>query len=98
MQQTEIGTVFRDYLNEGGKIANVPNSFTIGKYNLDIDSELTSFCGQFQGNAYWYFRGEIKNSQVIHFSLAIDEKPPLCAITDNPKIFTFDKSAIVNND
>lgn len=97
-QQTQVGSIFRDYLNEGGKIANVPNSFTVGKYNLDIDSEMTSFCGQFQGKSYWYFRGDIKNSKVIHFSLEIPDKPPLCAITDNPIIFTFDKSAIVKDD
>lgn len=95
IQQTKIGNIFRDYLNEGGKISNVPNSFTIGKYNLDIGDGVESFCGQFQGKAYWHFRGEMKNSTVIHFSLDVYERPPLCAITDNPIIFTFDESAIV---
>ena len=95
IQQTTVGNIFKDYLNEGGKISNVPNSFTVGKYNLDIGDDVESFCGQFQGKAYWHFRGKIKDSAVINFSLEVDERPPLCAITDNPIIFTFDESAIV---
>lgn len=96
-QETLIGNIFADYLNEGYKIANVPNVFVIGKYNLDIAPEVTSFCGQFQGKLYWYFVGEIKDSQVIHFGLNTNEKPKLCAIKDNPQNFTFNKSAIVRN-
>lgn len=94
IQQMQVGNIFKDYLNEGGKISNVPNSFTIGKYNLSIDPNVTSFCGQFQGKGFWYFRGEIQSSKIINFSLELDERPPLCAITENPIIFTFDQSAI----
>lgn len=97
VQEKLIGNIFADYLNEGYKIANVPNVFVIGKYNLEITPDVTSFCGQFQGKSYWYFHGSIKESKVIEFMLDIPEKPKLCAIKDNPQNFTFNKSAIVLN-
>ena len=66
-------------------------------YSPSEIAHVTSFCGQFQGKLYWYFVGEIKDSQVIHFGLDTNEKPKLCAIKDNPQNFTFNKSAIVRN-
>ena len=63
-QENQVVKIFTDYLNEGGKITNVPNSFVIGKYNLEIP-DITSFCGQFQGKLYWYFLGHIKDSKII---------------------------------
>lgn len=90
----EIGNIFRDYLNEGGKISNAPNLFTIGKYNLDMDSDVTTFCGQFQGNGLGYFQGHIKDNKIIGFGGNDKERPVLCAINEDPIVFEFDKSAI----
>lgn len=89
-----MGSIFRDYLNEGNKIANVPNLFTIGKYNLEMDPDVATFCGQFQGNAWWHFQGHVKDDVVIGFSLEEKERPVLCAIDDDPVVFEFEKSAI----
>jgi len=96
-QEEEVGKILTDYLNEGGKITNVPNSFVIGKYNLEIEPDVTSFCGQFQGRLYWHFIGYIKDSKISNWSLETNERPKLCAIKDNPQIFTFDESAIVKD-
>ncbi|QLH06652.1 hypothetical protein [Nitrosopumilus ureiphilus] len=63
-QEKHVGNMFRDYLNEGGKIANAPNSFIIGKYNMDLDSDITLFCGQFQGKQYWHFTGSINDTKI----------------------------------
>jgi hypothetical protein len=90
----QIGNIFRDYLNEGEKISNVPNLFTIGKYNLDLDPDVTTFCGQFQGNSWWHFQGYIKDGKIIGFSLDEKERPVLCAINEDPIVFEFEKSAI----
>ncbi len=95
-QENQVVKIFTDYLNEGGKITNVPNSFVIGKYNLEIAPDVTSFCGQFQGKSYWHFVGYIKDSKIISWGLETD-KPKLCAISDNPQKFTFNESAIVKD-
>src|SRR3989338_708256 len=94
-QESNVGKIFTDYLNEGGKITNVPNSFVIGKYNFEIP-DITSFCGQFQGKLYWYFLGHIKDSKIISWGLETD-KPKLCAINENTQKFTFNESAIVKD-
>ena len=94
VETMEIGNIFRDYLNEGNKITNVPNLFTIGKYNLEMDPDVITFCGQFQGNAWWHFQGHVKDDVIIGFSLKDKERPALCAINDDPIVFEFEKSAI----
>lgn len=96
IEEKQVGKILADYLNEGGKITNVPNSFVIGKYNLEITPDVTSFCGQFQGKSYWHFVGYIKDSKIISLGLETD-KPKLCAISDNPQKFTFNESAIVKD-
>jgi hypothetical protein len=96
-QEAQVGKIFADFLNEGYKVTNVPNSFVIGKYNLEIDPDITSFCGQFQGKFYWYFIGHINNSKISSWFLETNEKPKLCAISENPQIFTFDESAIAKD-
>lgn len=96
LQERQVGKIFADYLNEGGKITNVPNSFVIGKYNLEIAPDVTSFCGQFQGKSYWHFVGDIKDSKIINWGLEMD-KPKLCAISDNTQKFVFNESAIVKD-
>lgn len=95
-QERQVGKIFTDYLNEGGKITNVPNSFAIGKYNLEIAPDVTSFCGQFQGKSYWHFVGYIKDSKIISWGLEID-KPKLCAISNTTQKFMFNESAIVKD-
>ena len=95
IEEIEMGNIFKDYLNEGGKISNVPNLFTIGKYNLELDPEVTTLCGQFQGYSWWYFQAHVKNSKIIGFSLDDKERPVLCAINHDPVIFEFEESAIV---
>lgn len=95
VEEMQMGNIFKDYLNEGGKISNVPNLFTVGKYNLELDPDVTSICGQFQGRLWWHFLAYVNNSKIIGFELNDDEKPALCAINNEPIIFEFDKSAIV---
>jgi hypothetical protein len=96
--EAQVGKIFADYLSEGYKVTNVSNSFVIGKYNLDIAPDIISYCGQFQGNPHqWYFHGHINGTKVVEFALDLDEKQKLCAINDNPHIFTFYESAIVKD-
>ena len=95
IEEMQMGNIFKDYLNEGGKISNVPNLFTIGKYNLELDPEVTTLCGQFQGHSWWHFQAYVNNSKVIGFSLDDKERPALCAINDEPTVFEFEESAIV---
>jgi hypothetical protein len=92
-EEQTIGKTVQKYLNNT-KIANVPDKFIVGKYNLESESADIHYCGQF----VWefrdtYFEGYIKNSSVIGFGLAF-EKPKLCAINDNAQVFYFDKRSI----
>jgi len=89
-QETRVGKIFQDYLNEGYKVVNVPNSFVVGKYNLEISPDITSFCGQFKGKYHeWYFLGHINGSELVNWSLELDEKPKLCAINENSTAYHF---------
>jgi len=99
-QVKQVGKAIQSYFNNGNKIANVPNSFIVGKYNMDLGHGITSFCGQFKGKPNeWYFHGSMteNNKIVVEFSLDLDEKQKLCVIKDNSEMFTFDKSTIVKN-
>ncbi|MGI0040720.1 MAG: hypothetical protein ACRD94_02010 [Nitrosopumilaceae archaeon] len=97
-QEAQVGKIFQDYLNEGYKVTNVPNAFVIGKYNLEIAPDITSFCGQFKGKGHErYFQGNIKDSKVLQWGLELDVKPKLCAINDNAQMFSIDKSAIAKD-
>ncbi|HKU33356.1 MAG TPA: hypothetical protein VJR22_05880 [Candidatus Nitrosotalea sp.] len=88
------GTVVSNYL-DGTKIANVSNQFIVGKYNLESSSADIHYCGRFTGGVGLKdFEGYIKNDKVVAFSLA-SEKSKLCAISDDAKTFTFNKSSIV---
>ena len=71
-------------------MVNVPDSFVIGKNNLEIVPDITSFCGQFKGKYHeWYFLGYINGSEVVNWSLELDEKPKLCAINEDSPVYHF---------
>ncbi|HWP52472.1 MAG TPA: hypothetical protein VNK07_00265 [Candidatus Binatia bacterium] len=85
-----VGKILQDYLNEENRIENVPASFVVGKYNLEIEPNITSFCGQFKGNHNeWYFHGSINGTNVADFFLDLDKKPNLCAIKENSPSYHF---------
>lgn len=89
-QEAQVGKIFQDYLNEGYKVVNVPDSFVVGKYNLEIAPDITSFCGQFKGKYHErYFLGNINGSEVVNWSLELDKKPKLCAINENSTVYHF---------
>lgn len=95
-QTSQVAKSIQDYFSDGNKIANVQNLFAVGKYNFDLGTGITPFCGQFKGKSNgWYFHGAIKEDKVVEFSLDLGDKQKLCAISDNPQVYTFDESAIV---
>lgn len=97
-QVKQIGKDIQNYFNNGNKIANVNNSFVVGKYNMDLGAGTTQFCGQFKGKPHqWYFHGSVVANKIAEFSLDLDKKQKLCAIKDDAQVFTFDESAIVKD-
>jgi len=93
-EEESVGKSISRYLNET-KIANVSNQFIVGKYNLESSVTEIHYCGKFTGGAGLKdFEGYVKKGNVVEFSLA-SEKPKLCAISDDARTFTFDKSSIV---
>ena len=95
-EEETVGKLISNYLNHT-KISNVSNQFVVGKYNLESESADIHYCGAFTwGVAIKHFEGYIKNGNVMDFGLA-SEKPKLCTINDNAKMFTFDKSSLVQD-
>jgi len=97
-KETEVGQIFQDYLNEGGKIVNMPKKFVVGDDNFEMESDETTFCGAFVSEkgdseirenvfAFRYFSGVIKDNTVISFSL--EEPMKLCAINSDADVYSF---------
>jgi hypothetical protein len=97
-KEAYVGQTFQDYLNEGGKIVNMPKKFVVGDDNFEMESNETTFCGAFVSEkgdreirenvfAFRYFSGVIKDNTVISFSL--EDPMKLCAINSDAEIYDF---------
>lgn len=102
-KEANVGQTFQDYLNEGGKIVNMPKKFVVGDNNFEMKPDETTFCGAFvsekQGNfgsdrvirenvvAFRYFSGVIKDNVVVSFSL--EDPMKLCAINSDAEVYDF---------
>lgn len=92
-EEESIGKTLKRYLSET-PVANVSDKFIVGKFNFGLSLDTTPYCGKFvDENQNVYFEGHIQRSKVVGFELAF-EKPKLCAISDDAKIFDFVKAPI----
>lgn len=102
-EEADVGQTFQDYLNEGGKIVNMPKKFVVGDNNFEMNPDETTFCGAFVSEkqvnfgpdrvirenvvAFRYFSGVIQNNAVISFSL--EDPMKLCAINSDAQVYSF---------
>ncbi|MBM2820061.1 MAG: hypothetical protein HW410_1743 [Nitrosarchaeum sp.] len=101
-KEAYVGQTFQNYLNEGGKIVNMPKKFVVGDNNFEMKPDETTFCGAFvseKGNfgpdrvirenvvAFRYFSGVIKDNAVVSFSL--EDPMKLCAINSDAEVYDF---------
>jgi len=98
------GKIFQDFLNEGGKVVNMPKRFVIGNHNFELQPDEITICGAFVSEnvknpliemkinenltAHRYFEGVIRDGQVVGWGLS--EPMKLCAINTDAKVFEFD--------
>lgn len=101
-QESYVGKTFQNYLNQGGKIVNMPKKFVVGDHNFEMEPDEITFCGAFVSDktmnfgpdrvirdgvvAFRYFSGVIQNNEVVSFSL--EDPMKLCAI--NPDVMVYD--------
>jgi len=102
--EERLGKIFQDFLNEGGKVVNMPKRFVIGNHNFALQPDEVSICGAFVSEnvknpliqmkirenltAYRYFEGVVRNDHVVGWGLSDPMK--LCAINPDAKVFEFD--------
>lgn len=100
--EESIGKIFQGFLNEGGKVVNMPKRFVIGNHNFAMQPDEVTICGAFVNEnknpplemainanltAHRYFEGVIRDGQVVGWGLS--DPMRLCAINTDAKVFEF---------